>query len=122
MTWLVRALCLNSHCRDPEDTAARGGGTGAGEYRKFRGPEPVATLAPGSQRQETPILLTPNAMLSSIHFWSTLSPVASLSPARLHGSSLFQFPSVYNSHMPLALSGFDSPSTPGPFSPDLQKS
>ncbi|XP_073443320.1 ETS domain-containing protein Elk-4 isoform X1 [Dendrobates tinctorius] len=82
---------------------------------------PTASLTPAFFSQ-TPILLTPNAMLSSIHFWSTLSPVAPLSPARLHGSSLFQFPSVYNSHMPLALSGFDSPSTPGPFSPDLQKS
>ncbi|XP_069801848.1 ETS domain-containing protein Elk-4 [Dendropsophus ebraccatus] len=82
---------------------------------------PTASLTPAFFSQ-TPILLTPNAMLSSIHFWSTLSPVAPLSPARLHGSSLFQFPSVYNSHMPLALSSFDSPSTPGPFSPDLQKS
>lgn len=81
----------------------------------------TASLTPAFFSQ-TPILLTPNAMLSSIHFWSTLSPVAPLSPARLHGSSLFQFPSVYNSHMPLALSSFDSPSTPGPFSPDLQKS
>ncbi|XP_075709915.1 ETS domain-containing protein Elk-4 [Rhinoderma darwinii] len=82
---------------------------------------PTASLTPAFFSQ-TPILLTPNAMLSSIHFWSTLSPVAPLSPARLHGSSLFQFPSVYNSHMPLTLSSFDSPSTPGPFSPDFQKS
>lgn len=32
-----------------------------------------------------------------------------------------QFPSVLNSHGPFALSGLDGPSTPGPFSPDLQK-
>ncbi|XP_075052244.1 ETS domain-containing protein Elk-4 [Mixophyes fleayi] len=83
---------------------------------------PTASLTPAFFSQ-TPILLTPNAMLSSIHFWSTLSPVAPLSPARLHGAStLFQFPSVYNGHMPLALSAFDGSSTPGPFTPDLQKS
>ncbi|XP_053562588.1 ETS domain-containing protein Elk-4 [Bombina bombina] len=83
---------------------------------------PTASLTPAFFSQ-TPILLTPSPLLSSIHFWSTLSPVAPLSPARLHGANtLFQFPSVYNSHMPLTLSGFDSPSTPGPFSPDLHKS
>ena len=32
-----------------------------------------------------------------------------------------QFPSVLNSHGPFTLSGLDGPSTPGPFSPDLQK-
>ncbi|XP_053310371.1 ETS domain-containing protein Elk-4 [Spea bombifrons] len=82
----------------------------------------TASLTPAFFSQ-TPILLTPSPLLSSIHFWSTLSPVAPLSPARLHGANtLFQFPSVYNSHMPLTLSSFESPSTPGPFSPDLQKS
>ncbi|KAK9404523.1 ETS domain-containing protein Elk-4 [Crotalus adamanteus] len=71
---------------------------------------------------QTPILLTPSPLLSSIHFWSTLSPVAPLSPARLQGAnSLFQFPSVLNTHGPFTLSGIDGPSTPGPFSPDLQK-
>lgn len=83
---------------------------------------PTASLTPAFFSQ-TPILLTPNAMLSSIHFWSTLSPVAPLSPARIPGANtLFQFPSAYNSHVPLTLSSFDSPSTPGPFTPDLQKS
>ncbi|KAE8623606.1 hypothetical protein XENTR_v10005674 [Xenopus tropicalis] len=82
----------------------------------------TASLTPAFFSQ-TPILLTPSPLLSSIHFWSTLSPVAPHSPARLHGAStLFQFPSVYNSHMPFTLSSFDSPTTPGPFSPDLQKS
>ncbi|XP_045697282.1 ETS domain-containing protein Elk-4 isoform X2 [Phyllostomus hastatus] len=71
---------------------------------------------------KTPILLTPSPLLSSIHFWSTLSPVAPLSPARLQGANtLFQFPSVLNSHGPFTLSGLDGPSTPGPFSPDPQK-
>ncbi|NP_001086108.1 ELK4, ETS transcription factor L homeolog [Xenopus laevis] len=82
----------------------------------------TASLTPAFFSQ-TPILLTPSPLLSSIHFWSTLSPMAPHSPARLHGAStLFQFPSVYNSHMPFTLSSFDSPTTPGPFSPDLQKS
>ncbi|CAH2221012.1 ETS domain-containing Elk-4 [Pelobates cultripes] len=82
----------------------------------------TASLTPAFFSQ-TPILLTPSPLLSTIHFWSTLSPVAPISPARLHGANtLFQFPSVYNGHMPLALSSFESPSTPGPFSPDLQKS
>ncbi|XP_009585402.1 PREDICTED: ETS domain-containing protein Elk-4 [Fulmarus glacialis] len=65
---------------------------------------PTASLTPALFSQ-TPILLTPSPLLSSIHFWSTLSP----------------FPSVLNSHGPFTLSGLDGPSTPGPFSPDLQK-
>uniref|UniRef100_K9IXR4 Putative transcription factor n=1 Tax=Desmodus rotundus TaxID=9430 RepID=K9IXR4_DESRO len=82
---------------------------------------PTASLTPALFSQ-TPILLTPSPLLSSIHFWSTLSPVAPLSPARLQGANtLFQFPSVLNSHGPFTLSGLDGPSTPGPFSPDPQK-
>ncbi|XP_010292279.1 PREDICTED: ETS domain-containing protein Elk-4 isoform X2 [Phaethon lepturus] len=83
---------------------------------------PTASLTPALFSQ-TPILLTPSPLLSSIHFWSTLSPVAPLSPARLQGanSKFQQFPSVLNSHGPFTLSGLDGPSTPGPFSPDLQK-
>ncbi|XP_004685610.1 PREDICTED: ETS domain-containing protein Elk-4 [Condylura cristata] len=82
---------------------------------------PTASLTPALFSQ-TPILLTPSPLLSSIHFWSTLSPVAPLSPARLQGANtLFQFPSVLSSHGPFTLSGLDGPSTPGPFSPDLQK-
>ncbi|XP_004028306.1 ETS domain-containing protein Elk-4 [Gorilla gorilla gorilla] len=82
---------------------------------------PTASLTPAFFSQ-TPIILTPSPLLSSIHFWSTLSPVAPLSPARLQGANtLFQFPSVLNSHGPFTLSGLDGPSTPGPFSPDLQK-
>ncbi|XP_067388006.1 ETS domain-containing protein Elk-4 [Emydura macquarii macquarii] len=82
---------------------------------------PTASLTPAFFSQ-TPILLTPSPLLSSIHFWSTLSPVAPLSPARLQGANtLFQFPSVLNSHGSFTLSGLDGLSTPGPFSPDLQK-
>nr|XP_020653242.1 ETS domain-containing protein Elk-4 isoform X2 [Pogona vitticeps] len=82
---------------------------------------PTASLTPALFSQ-TPIWLTPSPLLSSIHFWSTLSPVAPLSPARLQGANtLFQFPSVLNTHGPFTVSGMDGPSTPGPFSPDLQK-
>uniref|UniRef100_A0A8D0BMS9 ETS transcription factor ELK4 n=1 Tax=Salvator merianae TaxID=96440 RepID=A0A8D0BMS9_SALMN len=82
---------------------------------------PTASLTPALFSQ-TPILLTPSPLVSSIHFWSTLSPVAPLSPARLQGANtLFQFPSVLNTHGPFTVSGMDGLSTPGPFSPDLQK-
>ncbi|CAJ0964178.1 unnamed protein product, partial [Ranitomeya imitator] len=43
MTCLVCALCLNSHCREPEDGAAPGGGTGTGKYRKCRCPRLLRT-------------------------------------------------------------------------------
>lgn len=50
---------------------------------------------------QTPILLTPSPLLSSIHFWSTLSPVAPLSPARLQGANtLFQVSSSELSQSP----------------------
>ncbi|XP_067863774.1 ETS domain-containing protein Elk-4-like [Heptranchias perlo] len=71
---------------------------------------------------QTPFLLTPSPLLSSIHFWSTLSPVAALSPARLPGTStLFQFPNIVNSHMQIPLSSLDGSATPASLSPDLQK-
>eukprot|EP00062_Callorhinchus_milii_P014146 gi/632963280/ref/XP_007897792.1/ PREDICTED: ETS domain-containing protein Elk-4 [Callorhinchus milii] len=51
---------------------------------------PTSSLTPAYLTQ-TPILLTPSPLLSSIHFWSTLSPVATLSPARMPGTNtLFQ--------------------------------
>uniref|UniRef100_A0A8C0HVW0 ETS domain-containing protein n=1 Tax=Balaenoptera musculus TaxID=9771 RepID=A0A8C0HVW0_BALMU len=78
----------------------------------------IITLALFSQ---TPFL-TLCPLVSSIHFWSTLSPVAPLSPAGLQGTNtLFQFPSVLNSHGLFTLSSLYGPSTPGPFSTDLQK-
>lgn len=46
-----------------------------------------------SNLPQTPsgLLLAHSPLLSGIHFWSSLSPVAPLSPARLQGhSSLFQ--------------------------------
>lgn len=47
----------------------------------------------GARPRQTPsgLLLAHSPLLSGIHFWSSLSPVAPLSPARLQGhSSLFQ--------------------------------
>ncbi|XP_064156563.1 ETS domain-containing protein Elk-4-like [Anguilla rostrata] len=67
-------------------------------------------------------LLTPSPLLSNIHFWSTLSPVAPLSPAwRQATSTLFQFPSVLNTQFQLPVSSVDGSNTPAPLSPDSQK-
>ncbi|KAJ8371379.1 hypothetical protein SKAU_G00114070 [Synaphobranchus kaupii] len=72
---------------------------------------------------QTPtLLLTPSPLLSNIHFWSTLSPVAPLSPAwRQAAPTLFQFPSVLNTQFQLPMSSVDGPNTPAPLSPDSQK-
>ncbi|KAM9672066.1 ETS domain-containing protein Elk-3 isoform 4-T4 [Trichechus inunguis] len=54
---------------------------------------PSGSLTPAFFTAQTPngLLLTPSPLLSSIHFWSSLSPVAPLSPARLQGpNTLFQ--------------------------------
>ncbi|XP_007251466.3 ETS domain-containing protein Elk-4 [Astyanax mexicanus] len=72
---------------------------------------------------QTPLLLTPSPLLSNIHFWSTLSPVAPLSPARRQGAhTLFQFPSVLGStQISVPVHSLDGTNTPGPLSPDPQK-
>ncbi|XP_068459021.1 ETS domain-containing protein Elk-3-like [Clinocottus analis] len=67
---------------------------------------PSGSLTPAFFTAQTPsgLLLAHSPLLSGIHFWSSLSPVAPLSPARLQGhSSLFQFPSLINGHMPVPL-------------------
>ncbi|KAF6714974.1 ETS domain-containing protein Elk-4 [Oryzias melastigma] len=54
---------------------------------------PSGSLTPAFFAAQTPsgLLLAHSPLLSGIHFWSSLSPVAPLSPARLQGhSSLFQ--------------------------------
>ncbi|XP_041092023.1 ETS domain-containing protein Elk-4-like [Polyodon spathula] len=82
---------------------------------------PTASLTPAFLQTPT-LLLTPSPLLSNIHFWSTLSPVAPLSPARRQGAhTLFQFPSVFNSHMQLPVPNMDGSNTPGPMSPDPQR-
>uniref|UniRef100_A0A8C2I458 ETS transcription factor ELK4 n=2 Tax=Cyprinus carpio TaxID=7962 RepID=A0A8C2I458_CYPCA len=72
---------------------------------------------------QTPMLLTPSPLLSNIHFWSTLSPVAPNSPARRQGThTLFQFPSVLSSaQFSVPVYNLDGTNTPGPLSPDPQK-
>ncbi|XP_051915939.1 ETS domain-containing protein Elk-3-like [Hippocampus zosterae] len=78
---------------------------------------PSGSLTPAFFTAQTPsgLLLTHSPLLSGIHFWSSLSPVAPLSPARLQGhGSLFQFPSLINGHMPLPLPSLEG--TPSPSS------
>ncbi|KAM9759253.1 ETS domain-containing protein Elk-4 isoform 5-T6 [Menidia menidia] len=82
---------------------------------------PTASLTPAMLQTPT-LLLTPSPLLSNIHFWSTLSPVAPLSPAtRRQGGHLFQFPSVLNPQFQIPVHSLDGTNTPGPISPDPQK-
>ncbi|KAM4613387.1 ETS domain-containing protein Elk-4 [Polymixia lowei] len=82
---------------------------------------PTASLTPAMLQTPT-LLLTPSPLLSNIHFWSTLSPVAPLSPAtRRQGAHLFQFPSVLTPPFQIPMHSLDGTNTPGPISPDPQK-
>ncbi|XP_058660748.1 ETS domain-containing protein Elk-3 isoform X2 [Ammospiza caudacuta] len=86
---------------------------------------PSGSLTPAFFTAQTPngLLLTPSPLLSSIHFWSSLSPVAPLSPARLQGpNTLFQFPTLLNGHIPVPLPSLDRASSPILLSPNAQKS
>ncbi|XP_064275848.1 ETS domain-containing protein Elk-3 [Passer domesticus] len=86
---------------------------------------PSGSLTPAFFTAQTPngLLLTPSPLLSSIHFWSSLSPVTPLSPARLQGpNSLFQFPTLLNGHIPVPLPSLDRSSSPILLSPNAQKS
>lgn len=82
---------------------------------------PTASLTPAMLQTPT-LLLTPSPLLSNIHFWSTLSPVAPLSPAtRRQGAHLFQFPSVLTPQFQIPVHSLDGTNTPGPISPDPQR-
>uniref|UniRef100_A0A8C5PQ17 ETS domain-containing protein n=1 Tax=Leptobrachium leishanense TaxID=445787 RepID=A0A8C5PQ17_9ANUR len=92
------------------------------------GPEKVnatvnSLLAPGSassvitSHSLTPLLLTPSSLPPSIHFWSTLSPIAPRSPAKLS----FQFPSNGSSQIHVPTLSVDGLSTPVVLSPGPQK-
>ncbi|KAK0148748.1 ETS domain-containing protein Elk-4 [Merluccius polli] len=82
---------------------------------------PTASLTPAMLQTPT-LLLTPSPLLSNIHFWSTLSPVAPLSPAtRRQSAHLFQFPSVLTPQFQIPVHSLDGTNTPGPISPDPQK-
>ncbi|XP_040894638.1 ETS domain-containing protein Elk-3-like [Toxotes jaculatrix] len=87
---------------------------------------PSGSLTPAFFTAQTPsaLLLAHSPLLSGIHFWSSLSPVAPLSPARLQGhSSLFQFPSLINGHMPVPLPNLEgTPSSSLLLSPTTHKS
>ncbi|XP_040836417.1 ETS domain-containing protein Elk-3 [Ochotona curzoniae] len=86
---------------------------------------PSGSLTPAFFTAQTPngLLLTPSPLLSSIHFWSSLSPVAPLSPARLQGpNTLFQFPTLLNGHMPVPLPSLDRAASPVLLSSSSQKS
>ncbi|XP_074867706.1 ETS domain-containing protein Elk-3 isoform X2 [Carettochelys insculpta] len=86
---------------------------------------PSGSLTPAFFTAQTPngLLLTPSPLLSSIHFWSSLSPVAPLSPARLQGpNTLFQFPTLLNGHIPVPIPSLDGASSPVLLSPNAQKS
>ncbi|KAL1021638.1 hypothetical protein UPYG_G00015940 [Umbra pygmaea] len=84
-------------------------------------------LAPGSATNTltpvftshslTPVLLTPSPLPSTIHFWSTLSPIAPRSPAKLS----FQFPSNGSNHIHIPALSVDGLSTPVVLSPGPQK-
>nr|DBA13696.1 TPA: hypothetical protein GDO54_017040 [Pyxicephalus adspersus] len=64
----------------------------------------------------TPLLLTPSSLPPSIHFWSTLSPIAPQSPAKLS----FQFPTNgTNSQIHIPTLSVDGLSTPVVLSPGL---
>ncbi|KAI1892468.1 hypothetical protein AGOR_G00133670 [Albula goreensis] len=81
----------------------------------------LTSLTPAFLQTPT-LLLTPSPLLSNIHFWSTLSPVAPLSPAWRQGTpTLFQFPSVMNTQFQLPVHSVDGSNTPAPLSPDSQK-
>ncbi|XP_068607525.1 ETS domain-containing protein Elk-1 [Brachionichthys hirsutus] len=65
----------------------------------------------------TPVLLTPSPLPSNIHFWSTLSPIAPRSPAKLS----FQFPSNGSNQIHIPALSVDGLSTPVVLSPGPQK-
>ncbi|KAM7396945.1 hypothetical protein PAMP_019948 [Pampus punctatissimus] len=86
---------------------------------------PSGSLTPAFFTAQTPsgLLLAHSPLLSGIHFWSSLSPVAPLSPARLQGhSSLFQFPSLINGHMPVPMPNLEGTPSSLLMSPTTHKS
>uniref|UniRef100_UPI003CC92228 Green fluorescent protein,ETS domain-containing protein Elk-1 n=1 Tax=Homo sapiens TaxID=9606 RepID=UPI003CC92228 len=70
----------------------RAPGSGSGSGLQAPGPALAPSLLP--THTLAPVLLTPSSLPPSIHFWSTLSPIAPRSPAKLS----FQFPSSGHHH------------------------
>ncbi|KAJ8373520.1 hypothetical protein SKAU_G00041000 [Synaphobranchus kaupii] len=85
---------------------------------------PSGSLTSALFTAQTPsgLLLTPSPLLAGIHFWSSLSPVAPLSPRLQSHSSLFQFPSLLNGHIPVSFPNLDRPSPPLLLSSNINKS
>lgn len=95
----------------PERTP--GSGTGSG----LQAPGPGLTPSLLPTHTLTPVLLTPSSLPPSIHFWSTLSPIAPRSPAKLS----FQFPSSGSAQVHIPSISVDGLSTPVVLSPGPQK-
>nr|XP_004668876.1 ETS domain-containing protein Elk-1 [Jaculus jaculus]XP_044996257.1 ETS domain-containing protein Elk-1 [Jaculus jaculus] len=95
----------------PERTP--GSGTGSG----LQAPGPALTPSLLPAHTLTPVLLTPSSLPPSIHFWSTLSPIAPRSPAKLS----FQFPSSGSAQVHIPSISVDGLSTPVVLSPGPQK-
>lgn len=95
----------------PERTP--GSGTGSG----LQAPGPALTPSLLPTHTLTPVLLTPSSLPPSIHFWSTLSPIAPRSPAKLS----FQFPSSGSAQVHIPSISVDGLSTPVVLSPGPQK-
>ncbi|XP_016282302.1 ETS domain-containing protein Elk-1 isoform X4 [Monodelphis domestica] len=72
---------LNSRARKPRDLELPLGPNP--EVASASGLGPALTPSFLTSHTLTPVLLTPSALPPSIHFWSTLSPIAPRSPARL---------------------------------------
>ncbi|XP_032827464.1 ETS domain-containing protein Elk-1-like [Petromyzon marinus] len=86
-------------------------------------PSPLMPFTTGASLLGQPLYLTPSPLIpsGSIHFWSTLSPLALQSPARTQaGNSSFQFPSA-GSMATIPLATLDGLSTPVVLSPGPQK-
>ncbi|KAG8129765.1 putative ETS domain-containing protein, partial [Naja naja] len=88
------------------------------EGQPQKGKKPKVLELPSLPTQEkTPVLLTPSSLPPTIHFWSTLSPIAPRSPAKLS----FQFPSNSSSQVHIPSLSVDGLSTPVVLSPGPQK-
>lgn len=80
---------------------------------------PPVTVTPTviTHQIQTPVIPTPGAFPSAVHFWSTLSPVTPLSPLKLS----FQFPTSGNNQIYVPVASKEGLSTPVLLSPGLQK-
>ena len=90
-------------------------GLGTGSGLQAPGPVLMPSLLP--THTLTPVLLTPSSLPLSIHFWSTLSPIAPRSLAKLS----FQFPSSGSTQVRIPSISVDGFSTPVVLSPGPQK-